>query len=81
MRRTMWAFALAVVVLCPGLARAGGASEAAGSEPLPVGAAFPDVSLGSDLPVAHRDYLGIAKKRRPGAAVPCDRAGGHPGDI
>jgi len=65
MRRTMWAFALAVVVLCPGLARAGGASEAAGSEPLPVGAAFPDVSLGSDLPVAHRDYLGIAKKDGP----------------
>ncbi|MDQ7831551.1 MAG: TlpA disulfide reductase family protein [Desulfovibrionaceae bacterium] len=65
MKRTMWAFVLAVMVLWPGLARAGGASEAAGSEALPVGATFPDVSLGSDLPDAHRSYLGIAQKDGP----------------
>ncbi len=65
MKRTMWAFVLAVMVLWPGLARAGGASEAAGSEALPVGATFPDVSLGSDLPDAHRSYLGVGKKDGP----------------
>jgi len=65
MKTTMWVLVLAALAMWSAPAWAGGASEAAGSEPLPVGAAFPDVSLGMDLSPEHRTYLGIAKKDGP----------------
>ncbi|NDY57014.1 TlpA family protein disulfide reductase [Desulfovibrio sulfodismutans] len=65
MKKAIWALVLAALALWSAPAWAGGASEAAGSEPLPVGAAFPDVSLGADLSPEHRAYLGIAKKSGP----------------
>ncbi|MEF3698472.1 peroxiredoxin family protein [Desulfolutivibrio sp.] len=65
MKTAMWALVLAALALWSAPAWAAGASEAAGSEPLPVGAAFPDVSLGADLSPEHRTYLGVAKKNGP----------------
>ncbi|NMC50563.1 MAG: redoxin domain-containing protein [Desulfovibrio sp.] len=65
MRKPVWCLALAVCLLYPLAALAGGASESPGSAPLPVGATFPDLSLGADLSPEHRAYLGIAKKTGP----------------
>ncbi len=65
MRRTTWCLILVVCLLHPLPVLAGGASESPGAEPLPVGGAFPDLSLGTDLSPAHRAYLGIAQKAGP----------------
>jgi peroxiredoxin len=65
MRKSVWCLALAACLLCPWTALAGGASESPGAAPLAVGAAFPNLSLGSDLTSGHKAYLGIAHKTGP----------------
>ena len=65
MKKATRAAVLAAYVLWAGQALAGGASEAAGSDPLAVGQAFPNVSLGQGMSLENRTYLGIAKKSGP----------------
>ncbi len=65
MRKPAWCLVLAVCLLYPLAVLAGGASESPGASPLPVGATFPNLSLGADLSPEHRAYLGIAQKAGP----------------
>lgn len=65
MRKPVWCLVLAVCLLYPLAVLAGEASESPGAAPLPVGATFPDLPLGSALSPEQRAYLGIAKKEGP----------------